>query len=72
MIFFYMLQGATQTNAALCQHLQQDVNVLVVAAGYKDNLIQWIGTNGGLKSRFPFPLEIPDSSEEELVTIGQE
>jgi len=44
-------------------------SVVVIAAGYTDEMATFIGSNPGLKSRFPKTITFPDYSNDELVEI---
>ncbi len=43
----------------------------VLAAGYPDNMHEFVESNPGLKSRFDATYHLPDYTYEELLTIGQ-
>lgn len=43
--------------------------LVVIAAGYPDEMAAFIGANPGLRSRFPKTVHFPDYSSEELVRI---
>jgi len=43
--------------------------VVVVAAGYTDEMADFVGSNPGLRSRFPRTIEFPDYTDDELVAI---
>jgi hypothetical protein len=43
--------------------------MVVIAAGYPDEMDDFIGTNPGLKSRFPKTIDFPDYDTDELVAI---
>jgi Cdc6-like AAA superfamily ATPase len=43
--------------------------LVVIAAGYPDEMSTFIGSNPGLRSRFPKTIEFPDYTTEELVAI---
>ena len=45
-------------------------SLVVVFAGYKDPMLDFIGLNPGLRSRIPSIIEFPDYSEDELVEIA--
>lgn len=44
-------------------------NLVVILAGYSDEMIQFMKTNAGLKRRFPHQVHFDDFSPEELVAI---
>jgi len=46
-------------------------NLVVIAAGYKDNVDQFLSANPGLKSRFAHKFDFPDYKPEELLQIFQ-
>lgn len=46
-------------------------NLLLILAGYREEMEQFIGTNPGLRSRFPIHIDFPDYSMEELLQIGE-
>jgi len=43
--------------------------IVVVAAGYPDEMAEFVDSNPGLKSRFPKTIAFPDYSNEELLAI---
>jgi stage V sporulation protein K len=45
-------------------------SLVVVFAGYKSPMLDFIGLNPGLRSRIPSIIEFPDYSEDELVEIA--
>lgn len=56
--------------ATLLKRMEDDRDRLVVIlAGYTDNMKQFISTNPGLESRFNRYIDFPDYSEEELLQI---
>lgn len=46
-------------------------NLILILAGYKDEMEKLIRTNPGLRSRFPIHIDFPDYSLEELVEIAE-
>ena len=60
-------QEATDTLVKLMEDHRDDV--VVVAAGYPDEMSRFIGSNPGLRSRFPKTVFFPDYTTEELVAI---
>ena len=46
-------------------------DIVVIAAGYPDEMADFINANPGLRSRFPKTIHFPDYSNEELVAIFQ-
>jgi hypothetical protein len=46
-------------------------SLVVILAGYKDPMMDYISINPGLKSRIPMIIEFPDYSSEELVEIAE-
>ena len=47
----------------------RDETVVVVAAGYPDEMADFIESNPGLRSRFPKTIAFPDYSNDELLAI---
>ncbi|MGB9812368.1 MAG: stage V sporulation protein K [Thermovenabulum sp.] len=45
-------------------------NLIVILAGYKDEMDWFLRTNPGLRSRFPIQIEFPDYTLEELLQIA--
>ena len=45
-------------------------NIIVILAGYNDDMERFLETNAGLRSRFPNIIEFPDYSAKELVQIS--
>lgn len=46
-------------------------NLVLILAGYKDEMDNFISTNPGLKSRFPIVIEFKDYSIDELIKIAE-
>ena len=46
-------------------------NLIVILAGYKDEMDWFLRTNPGLRSRFPIKIEFNDYSVEELIQIAK-
>lgn len=46
-------------------------NLILILAGYKDEMEHFISTNPGLKSRFPIIIEFKDYSIDELIKIAE-
>lgn len=46
-------------------------NLILILAGYKDEMDHFISSNPGLKSRFPITIEFKDYSINELIRISQ-
>lgn len=46
-------------------------DLILVLAGYKDEMDNFISTNPGIRSRFPIHITFPDYSIDELVSIGE-
>jgi hypothetical protein len=44
-------------------------DLVIIAAGYPDEMASFVGANPGLKSRFPRTIHFPDYTTEELVSI---
>lgn len=49
--------------------LEMRKDVIVIAAGYADEMDHFLGSNPGLRSRFAFELDFPDYSDSQLVEI---
>ena len=46
-------------------------NLIVILAGYRDEMNKFIQTNPGLRSRLPIHINFPDYTMDELVAIGE-
>ncbi|MCT4618744.1 MAG: AAA family ATPase [Marinisporobacter sp.] len=46
-------------------------NLILILAGYRDEMEKFLRTNPGLKSRFPIHIEFPDYTLEELMKIAE-
>jgi hypothetical protein len=60
-------QEATDTLVKLIEDHREDV--AVIAAGYPDEMHEFIESNPGLRSRFPKTIHFPDYTTDELVAI---
>jgi SpoVK/Ycf46/Vps4 family AAA+-type ATPase len=60
-------QEAIDTLVKLMEDHREDL--VVVAAGYLDEMADFIDSNPGLRSRFPKTIEFPDYTDDELVAI---
>ena len=67
----YGLGSSGATTTQLVGLLQSSGgNVMVVAAGYKGKMMEWLGTNEGLAARFPTLFDIPPPTADDLASIG--
>ena len=60
-------QEAIDTLVKLMEDHRHDL--VVIAAGYPDEMEDFVGSNPGLRSRFPKTIAFPDYRDEELVAI---
>lgn len=60
-------QEAIDTLVKLVEDHRDDI--VVIAAGYPDEMAEFVGSNPGLESRFPKTIHFPDYSSDELVAI---
>ncbi|MBW3614922.1 MAG: AAA family ATPase [Actinobacteria bacterium] len=60
-------QEATDTLVKLIEDHRDDI--VVVAAGYPDEMHKFVESNPGLRSRFPKTIHFPDYTNDELVSI---
>jgi SpoVK/Ycf46/Vps4 family AAA+-type ATPase len=60
-------QEAIDTLVKLVEDHRDDI--VVIAAGYPEEMAEFIGSNPGLSSRFPKTIYFPDYTNEELVAI---
>ncbi|MDP9440611.1 MAG: hypothetical protein M3P34_00190, partial [Actinomycetota bacterium] len=60
-------QEATDTLVKLMEDHRDDI--VVVAAGYPDEMHEFVESNPGLRSRFPKTIHFPDYTTDELVSI---
>ena len=49
----------------------QKDNVILILAGYRDEMEWFLQTNPGLRSRFPIHIDFPDYNLQELLAIGE-
>ena len=54
----------------IVKFVEENKDVIFIAAGYKKEMIDFLNRNTGLKSRFKYELEVEDYSNNELVEIG--
>ena len=64
-------QYGAEALATIVQEMENHRDdVIVIFAGYKDELNQFISTNPGLRSRIAFSMEFPDYTVDELIEIA--
>ena len=63
--------GEEATDALVKEMEDRRDSLVVILAGYKDPMMDYISINPGLKSRIPMIIEFPDYSSEELVEIAE-
>jgi stage V sporulation protein K len=63
--------GEEATDALVKEMEDRRESLVVILAGYKDPMMDYISINPGLKSRIPMIIEFPDYSSEELVEIAE-
>lgn len=54
----------------IVKFIEENKDVILIGAGYKKEMIDFLNTNTGLKSRFKYELEIPDYTNDELSEIA--
>lgn len=65
------LYGDESINAIVQEMENNRENVIVIFAGYKKEMQNFLDKNSGLRSRIAFEVEFPDYSEEELFEIAR-
>ena len=63
--------GEEATDALVKEMEDRRESLVVILAGYKDPMMDYISINPGLKSRIPMIIEFPDYSSQELVEIAE-
>jgi AAA+ superfamily predicted ATPase len=63
--------GEEATDALVKEMEDRRDSLVVILAGYKDPMMDFISINPGLKSRIPVIIEFPDYTDEELVEIAE-
>ena len=63
--------GEEATDALVKEMEDRRESLVVILAGYKDPMMDFISINPGLKSRIPMIIEFPDYSSQELVEIAE-
>lgn len=54
----------------IVKYIEENKNLVLIGAGYKKEMIDFLNTNTGLKSRFKHELQIQDYNNSELVEIA--
>ena len=62
--------GEEATDALVKEMEDRRDSLVVILAGYKDPMMDFISINPGLKSRIPMIIDFPDYSDAELVEIA--
>ena len=65
------LFGDEAINAIVQEMENNRENLVVIFAGYKDEMQRFLDRNSGLRSRIAFEVEFPDYSEDELIKIAE-
>ena len=63
--------GEEATDALVKEMEDRRESLVVILAGYKDPMMDYISINPGLKSRIPMIIDFPDYSSQELVEIAE-
>lgn len=54
----------------IVKFMEENKDLIIIGAGYKKEMIDFLNTNSGLKSRFKYELEIEDYTNKELTEIA--
>ncbi len=65
------LFGDEAINAIVQEMENNREDLVVIFAGYKDEMQRFLDRNSGLRSRIAFEVEFPDYSEDELIKIAE-